>query len=125
MCQSSALEIAPASYRISPTSEMRPDTRCLAAATVLLTGLSAPSVEAQPGAIHGECRSYAADTSGTTYSPLDQITGDDFNTRGPDRTPADCRRRPARRRCSPLSSGPTGGVWHFQRSPASPGRDLV
>ena len=47
-------------------------------ALVLVCWLSAASAAAQPGATGGEWRSYAADTWASKYSPLDQITADNF-----------------------------------------------
>ena len=49
------------------------------AALMLAMALLAATVAAQPGAADGEWRSYAADAWGTKYSPLDQITADNFN----------------------------------------------
>ena len=49
------------------------------AALMLAMGLPAATVAAQPGAADGEWRSYAADAWGTKYSPLDQITADNFS----------------------------------------------
>ena len=45
--------------------------------SVFVTCLSA-TVSAQPGATDGEWRFYAADTYASKYSPLDQITDDNF-----------------------------------------------
>ena len=49
------------------------------AALMLAMALLAATVAAQPGAADGEWRSYAADAWGTKYSPLDQITADNFS----------------------------------------------
>ena len=57
---------------------MRRHTRVLVAATLTLTWLWAASVDAQQGAAGGEWRTYAGDTWGTKYAPLDQITGENF-----------------------------------------------
>ena len=45
---------------------------------VALLGLYPADISAQQGATGGEWRSYAADTWGTKYSPLDQITIENF-----------------------------------------------
>ncbi len=55
--------------------------RCLTVlvlAVLNLACLAAP-VAAQPGARNGEWRAYAADTYSSKYSPLDQITADNFD----------------------------------------------
>ncbi len=57
---------------------MRAHTRVLVAVTLTLTWLSAAAVEAQQGAVGGEWRHYAGDMWGTKYSPLDQITAENF-----------------------------------------------
>ena len=44
----------------------------------LTCALAAGSVSAQPGAREGGWRTYAADTWGSKYSPLDQITAENF-----------------------------------------------
>ncbi len=54
-----------------------PPIRALALVAVL--GVSQADTSAQQGTIDGEWRSYAADTWGTKYSPLDQITTDNFS----------------------------------------------
>ena len=41
--------------------------------------LAPATVGAQPGATNGEWRSYAADVYSSKYSPLDQITADNFD----------------------------------------------
>ena len=46
--------------------------------SVVMFVLGGISVGAQPGATNGEWRSYAADTFGSKYSPLEQITADNF-----------------------------------------------
>ena len=43
---------------------------------LLLAGVT--PAEAQYGARNGECRSYGGDVGSTKYSPLDQITRDNF-----------------------------------------------
>ena len=55
-------------------------SRCLTIPILGFLGLAclpAP-VTAQPGARNGEWRTYAADTYSSKYSPLDQITADNF-----------------------------------------------
>ena len=47
-------------------------------ATALTVWLLATAAAAQPGATNGEWRSYAADTFSSKYSPLDQITANNF-----------------------------------------------
>ena len=49
------------------------------AATLVIGWLAASSAGAQLGTENGEWRSYAGDVWGSKYSPLDQITGDNFN----------------------------------------------
>ncbi len=48
-------------------------------ALVVVLGLLPAETSAQQGATDGEWRSYAADTWGTKYSPLDQITIENFS----------------------------------------------
>ncbi len=57
---------------------MRQQTRDMVAATLMVAWLSAAPVDAQQGATDGEWRSYAADVWSSKYSPLDQITADNF-----------------------------------------------
>ena len=49
-------------------------------AALLLAGLLAAPAAAQHGATNGEWRSYGGDTGSTKYSPLRQITADNFET---------------------------------------------
>ena len=46
----------------------------------MLAGLLAAPAAAQHGATNGEWRSYGGDTGSTKYSPLDQITPENFET---------------------------------------------
>lgn len=55
--------------------------RCLTVPVLVVLNLAclAAPVAAQPGARNGEWRAYAADTYSSKYSPLDQITADNFD----------------------------------------------
>ena len=57
----------------------RPSPLLRAIALVAVSGLFPVETSAQQGAIGGEWRSYAADSWGTKYSALDQITTDNFS----------------------------------------------
>ena len=59
---------------------MRQQAQAIGAAALMVSSLLAAQVDAQQGATNGEWRSYAGDTWGTKYSPLDQITADNFGS---------------------------------------------
>ncbi len=59
---------------------MRQQAQAMVAAALMVSSLLAAQVDAQQGATNGEWRSYAGDTWGTKYSPLDQITADNFDS---------------------------------------------
>ncbi|HCE04045.1 MAG TPA: hypothetical protein DEQ98_12495, partial [Acidobacteria bacterium] len=62
-------------------SEVLMTIRCLTVPVLVVLNLAclAAPVAAQPGARNGEWRAYAADTYSSKYSPLDQITADNFD----------------------------------------------
>ena len=59
---------------------MRQQAQVMVAVALTMSSLLAAQVDAQQGATDGEWRSYAGDTWGTKYSPLDQITADNFDS---------------------------------------------
>ena len=52
----------------------------LASVILAASALLAAAVSGQSGASDGEWRTYGGDTGNTRYSPLDQITADNFST---------------------------------------------
>src|SRR2546422_5878295 len=66
-------------WRAEIMSRLSIGTGLCAVVLVALMSTAVP-LESQSGAKPGEWRSYGADTSNTRYSPLDQITGANFNS---------------------------------------------